>query len=80
MSHHMSPVKGQHMQNQNSFKDTGAVVPNTKRHPDGDLHPAWSAFITYCIGLEHGEIETLKIQNGLPVLAEVTRKKIKFAP
>jgi hypothetical protein len=28
--------------------------------------------------LEHGELERLRIQDGLPVLAEVTRKKVKF--
>jgi len=66
------------MQNQNGFKN-GAVVQNSIRPTDRALHPAWSAFIHYCFELEHGEIETLKIQNGLPVLAEVTRKKIKFA-
>ena len=42
------------------------------------LHPAWSAFVRYCSELQHGEIEILKIQDGLPVLAEVTRKKVKF--
>lgn len=42
------------------------------------LHPAWRAFIDYCTELDHAEIETLKIQNGLPVLAEVVRKKVKF--
>ncbi len=67
------------MQNENGFKNTFVVVPNSKRPTDRDLHPAWSAFIRYCFELEHGEIETLKIQDGLPVLAEVIRKKIKFA-
>lgn len=42
------------------------------------LHPAWRAFVRYCEKLEFGEIEILKIQNGLPVLAEVVRKKVKF--
>lgn len=42
------------------------------------LHPAWRAFVCYCAELQHGEIEVLKIQDGLPVLAEVTRKKVKF--
>ena len=42
------------------------------------LHPAWHAFIRYCAKLQHGEIEMLKIQDGLPVLAEVVRKKVKF--
>jgi hypothetical protein len=30
--------------------------------------------------MQHGEIERLKIQDGLPVLAELTKKKVKFAP
>lgn len=47
---------------------------------DKSLHPAWRAFVRYCAELQHGEIEVLKIQDGLPVLAEVTRKKVKFAP
>ena len=42
------------------------------------VHPAWRALIQYCAELDHGEIEVLKIQNGLPVLAEVIRKKVKF--
>jgi len=67
------------MQNEDGFKKTFAVVPKSKRSTDRDLHPAWSAFIKYCVELEHGEIETLKIQDGLPVLAEITRKKVKFA-
>lgn len=48
-------------------------------HPTGTLHPAWSAFVRYCQEMHHGEIECLKIQDGLPVLAEVTKKKVKFA-
>lgn len=44
------------------------------------LHPAWRAFLRFCRELRHGEIERLKIQDGLPVLAEVTKKKVKFAP
>lgn len=41
-------------------------------------HPAWLAFVRYCQELRHGQIECLKIQDGLPVLAEVTTKKVKF--
>ena len=44
----------------------------------GGLHPAWRAFLTYCAEMGHGEIERLKIQDGLPVLAEVATKKVKF--
>ena len=43
------------------------------------LHPTWAAFIRYCEELKYGEIERLKIQDGLPVLAEVVERKIKFA-
>ncbi len=42
------------------------------------LHPAWLVFVGYCRELGFGEIESLKIQDGLPVLAEVTRRKVKF--
>jgi hypothetical protein len=42
------------------------------------VHPGWLAFIRFCEELRHGEIECLKIQDGLPVLAEVTTKKVKF--
>lgn len=43
------------------------------------VHPAWHAFLKFCMELRHGEIDRLCIQDGLPVLAEVTRKKVKFS-
>jgi hypothetical protein len=53
--------------------------------PDGalprggpELAPAWREFIRFCAELKHGEIERLSIQDGLPVLAEITKKKVKF--
>jgi len=42
------------------------------------LHPAWREFVRFCEELRHGEIARLAIQDGLPVLAEMTRKKVKF--
>jgi hypothetical protein len=42
------------------------------------LHPAWREFIRFCRDLRYGDIERLSIQDGLPVLAETTRKKVKF--
>jgi hypothetical protein len=42
------------------------------------LAPAWREFIRFCRDLRHGEIERLSIQDGIPVLAEVTKRKIKF--
>jgi hypothetical protein len=42
------------------------------------LSPAWREFINFCRELRHGEIERLSIQDGLPVMAELTKKKVKF--
>ena len=49
------------------------------REPESVLHPAWRAFVRYCQQMGHGEIERLKIQDGIPVLVEVSRQKIKFS-
>ena len=46
---------------------------------EAPLHPAWLAFVRYCQQMGHGEIERLKIQDGIPVLVEVSRHKIKFS-
>jgi len=46
---------------------------------EASLHPAWRAFVQYCRQMGHGEIERLKIQDGIPVLVEVSRQKIKFS-
>ena len=42
------------------------------------VHPAWMRLIRYCAELDHGEIEKLKIQDGLPVIADVVRERVKF--
>jgi len=44
------------------------------------VHPSWLRLIRYCAELGHGEIEKLKIQDGLPMAAEVTTKKVRFGP
>jgi hypothetical protein len=66
------------MKNGNGFEKTGVIATEQIRLPDKSPHRAWRVFIRYCAELEHGEIERLKIQDGLPVLAEVTTKKVKF--
>jgi len=43
-----------------------------------DVHPAWHRLMQYCEELGHGEIEKLKIQDGVPVIADVVREKVKF--
>jgi hypothetical protein len=46
---------------------------------DGDELPAaWRELIRYCRDLRFGEIERLSIQDGLPVMAETIRKKVRF--
>lgn len=46
---------------------------------NGDkLHPSWCAFIALCEKMQHGDVERVRIQDGLPVLAELTRTKVKF--
>ncbi len=68
------------MKNENGFMKAAVIVPSDKKPVDNSLHPAWRAFLRFCLELGHGEIERLKIQDGLPVIAEVTRQKIKFSP
>ena len=58
---------------QRDMPPTGSRRSGTSR-----LHPAWEAFIRHCQSLGHGEISTLKIQDGLPVLAEESIRKTKF--
>lgn len=43
-----------------------------------ELHPAWVALIRYCRDLGHGEIARLKVQDGVPVMAEEIMKKVKL--
>jgi ribosomal protein S12 methylthiotransferase accessory factor YcaO len=43
-----------------------------------DVHPTWQRLMQYCAKLGHGEIEKLKIQDGVPVIADVVREKVKF--
>jgi len=43
-----------------------------------EIHPAWLSLMRYCAEIGHGEIERLKIQDGLPVIADVVREKVKF--
>lgn len=38
----------------------------------------WAKLIRFCQQLGHGEIEKLKIQDGVPVIADVVREKVKF--
>jgi hypothetical protein len=52
--------------------------PESGTRPCADVHPAWLRLMRYCAELGHGEIEKLKIQDGVPVIADVVREKVKF--
>jgi hypothetical protein len=43
-------------------------------------NPAWLRLMEYCAELGYGEIQSLKIQDGLPIVAEVTTRKVRFSP
>ena len=38
----------------------------------------WARLIRFCQQLGHGEIEKLKIQDGVPVIADIVHEKVKF--
>lgn len=44
-----------------------------------EISPCWVQFIAFCEKMGFGEIENLKIQNGVPMMAEQVTKKIKFS-
>ena len=69
-----------HTNNGNRFSNAAETMSIQKSLTRVELHPLWRAFVRFCSELQYGEIERLKIQDGLPVLAEVTKKKVKFAP
>ena len=54
-----------------------AQIPSSNLGNDS-LTPAWREFIRFCRDLRHGQIERLSIQDGVPVLAEVITRKVKF--
>jgi len=62
------------------FKQSLTGRNNSKHSPSavGGLHPSWVAFIRHCQELGFGEISQLKIQDGVPVMAEETTRKVKF--
>jgi len=62
---------------QTSFNSISPSGTRRERANAG-IHPAWTRLMNYCANLGHGEIEKLKIQDGLPMAAEVTTRKIKF--
>jgi hypothetical protein len=65
-----------------SGMDLNSPMPRraSEGRTNAGVHPAWLRLMRYCAELGHGEIEKLKIQDGLPMAADVTIKKVKFSP
>ena len=42
------------------------------------IHPAWIALIRHCQEMGYGEIERVKIQDGVPVMVEQSIKRLKL--
>lgn len=59
-------------------KENPKIVEGQGAKSIASLHPAWMQLIRYCANLGHGEIEKLKIQDGVPIIADVVREKVKF--
>ena len=60
-------------------RSPATIGPDTgTRAPENGLHPAWRELIRLCERMGYGEIERLKIHDGLPALAEITRQKVKL--
>jgi hypothetical protein len=62
--------------------ESGMVIDGIKNERDGKLLQGvaepWARLIRFCQELGHGEIEKLKIQDGVPVIADIVREKVKF--
>lgn len=61
----------------------GEVYHIPKPHTWAEANPKpldekWLAFIALCVKLSHGEFVNLKIQDGVPVCAEIVKEKVKF--
>lgn len=50
----------------------------TRTKENYGIHPAWLALIRHCKEIGFGEIERMKIQNGVPVLVERSIQRIKL--
>jgi len=58
------------------------VNDDRKTGPNGKtvqlISEEWARLIRFCQQLGHGEIEKLKIQDGVPVIADIVHEKVKF--
>lgn len=60
-------------------QDTKKMEFNGEKAIMINLHPNWFEFIRQCEKMGYGEIYRIKIQDGLPMVAEVIKKRIRFS-
>lgn len=66
------------MRDENQVQDSvDSKRLNRAEHSNG-LHPTWEALIRLCEKLQFGELEKVRIQNGLPMTVEVVRTKMRL--
>ena len=56
----------------------GRDAADTAAAPAERIHPAWANLMRFCREMGYGELERNKIQDGLPVVAEVATRRVKF--
>lgn len=59
-------------------KEMNNIEKLKAKNPAVSIHPAWLALMRHCREVGFGEIERLKIQDGVPVMIETTIKRIKL--
>jgi hypothetical protein len=46
--------------------------------PNVGIHPAWLRLIELCRAMGFGELERVKIQDGVPTIAEIVKERVKL--
>jgi hypothetical protein len=59
-------------------KELNRIEKLKTKHSTAGIHPAWLALIRHCREVGFGEIERVKIQDGIPVMIEKTIKRTKL--
>jgi len=54
------------------------ILPLRSAASGAAIDPAWLRFMSLCREMRYCEIERLVIQDGVPILAETVKKKVKF--
>jgi len=59
-------------------KELNRIEKQKTKNITAGIHPAWLALIRHCREVGYGEIERVKIQDGVPVMIEKTIKRTKL--